>query len=106
MNENITHTLRRLDEFPILLTEEHVAKVLGLGIHNIPVLVRCGLLKPLGHHPLPGCVKLFSKPALLAKCQEESWLHKVADALKGHWRQKNAARKARQTGTSYPAKAA
>jgi hypothetical protein len=95
MNENIVQTLRRIDEFPIFLTEEHVAKLLGLGMHNIPVLVRAGLLKPLGHHHQPGCVRLFSKQALLAKSQDEQWLGKVADAVKGHWREKNAARKLR-----------
>ena|SRR5215469_11697175 len=95
MNENIGPTLRRIDEFPIFLTEEHVSKLLGLGMHNIPVLVRAGLLKPLGRHHQPGCVRLFSKQALLAKSQDESWLGRVADAVKGHWREKNAARKLR-----------
>jgi len=85
-----------LEKFPVVMTKEKVAEALGIATHNIPPLVRAGLLKPLGH---PGryCVKHFSRDALAEKFASPEWLDKVIAAIHRHWRNKNARKRARQT---------
>ena len=56
MNSETPLDTRCLAEFPACMTANHVAQVLGLASHNIPVLVQAGLLRPLGH-PQPNGVK-------------------------------------------------
>ena len=81
--------IRGLEKFPAVMTKEKVAEALGIAAHNIPPLVRVGLLKPLGH---PGryCVKHFSRDALAEKFANLEWLDKVVAAIHRHWRIKNA----------------
>jgi hypothetical protein len=86
--------LQALEKYPVFLTKEKVAEALGIATHNIPVLMRAGLLKPLGH---PGryCVKHFSRDALAEKFASPEWLDKVMAAIHRHWRNKNARKRAR-----------
>ena len=74
------------------MTADHVARVLGLASHNIPVLVQAGLLRPLGH-PQPNGVNYFSKKSVAAKCFDEQWLVRAVDVVTRHWQTKNARRK-------------
>jgi hypothetical protein len=90
-----------LDEFGAYMTKEKVAKALDIGTHNIPVLVRAGLLKPLGH-PQRYCVKRFSRAQLARNLADENWLDKAAAAIHRHWRIKNARKRAKQAGNSSP----
>ena len=53
--------LRRL---PAMLNMAQTAVMLGLAEHDIPVLVRAGLLKPLGDPP-PNAVKSFGTAQVL-----------------------------------------
>ena len=86
--------LQVLEKFPVFLTKEKVAEALGIATHNIPPLVRAGLLKPFSH---PGryCVKHFSRDALAEKFANQEWLDKVMAAIHRHWRNKNARKRAR-----------
>ena len=92
MNEELVLDRRCLSECPACMTVEHVAKVLGLASHNIPVLVRAGLLKPLGH-PEPNAVKYFAKRTVAARCVDEQWLAKAVDAVSRYWKGKNERRR-------------
>lgn len=92
MNPEVPLDHRCLDQFPACMTADHVAQVLGLAPHNIPVLVQAGLLRPLGH-PQPNGVKYFSKKSVAAKCFDEHWLAKAVDVVARHWQTKNARRR-------------
>jgi hypothetical protein len=84
-------TIQSLDEFGAYMTKEKVAKALDIGVHNIPVLMRAGLLKPKGN-PQRYCVKKFSRRQLARNLANEAWLDKAAAAIHEHWRIKNARR--------------
>lgn len=89
MNPNLPFSSPALEKFPVLMMKEHVAEALGTAKHNIPPLVRAGLLKPLGR---PGryCVKLFSRDVLAQQITDVTWQDKVAAAIHRHWRIKNS----------------
>ncbi len=92
MNADAPLDSRCLAQFPACMTADHVAQVLGLAAHTIPVLVQAGLLRPLGH-PQPNGVKYFSKKGVAAKCFDEQWLAKAVDVIARHWKTRNARRK-------------
>ena len=85
MNPESSLNLQALGKYPVVMTKEKVADAMGVPTHNIPPLVRAGLLKPLGH---PGryCVKHFSRDALAEKFASQEWLEKVmaATTLSSH----------------------
>jgi len=97
MNPDSSLEIQSLDEYGAFMTKEKVAKALDVGVHNIPVLVRAGLLKPLGH-PQRYCVKKFSRDELARNLADKTWLEEAAKALHRHWRIKNARKKAKQSG--------
>ena len=70
---------------PARLTKEQVAELLGCKPHDVPVLVRFGLLKPLGK-PTQQCVKYFAAVDIDAKSQDVKWLGRATDALYQNWR--------------------
>ncbi len=94
MNPELSLKLQALYKLPVCITKEKIAEVLGIATHNIPPLVRAGLLKPLGH-PARYCVKYFSRDDLAEKFQDTEWLNKVVAAVSRHWRNKNARKRAR-----------
>jgi hypothetical protein len=50
---------------------EEAARFIGCQEHDIPILVRAGLLKPLG--PVPAnAVKYFSKRKVLELCEDDA----------------------------------
>lgn len=77
--------------FAARLKPEEAACLIGCQPHDIPVLVRVGLLKPLGR-PAPNGVKYFSHRRLTELCAEDTWLARVSDALVQHWQRKNQRR--------------
>ena len=95
MNPDTPSKIQLLDKFGAYMTKEKVAEALGIATHNIPLLVRAGLLKPLGH-PQRYCVKKFSRETLARNIADETWLDKAAAAIHRHWRNKNARKRARQ----------
>ncbi|HEY5042960.1 MAG TPA: hypothetical protein VIK53_13260 [Verrucomicrobiae bacterium] len=89
--------IKSLDEFGAYMTKEKVAKALDIGVHNIPVLVRAGLLRPKGN-PQRYCVKKISRSQLARNLADEAWLDKAAAAIHQHWRNKNARKRATLAG--------
>ena len=78
--------LRRL---PAMLNIAQTAVLLGLADHDIPVLVRAGLLQPLGNPP-PNAVKSFSTVHVLELAGETAILNKIRRTVYEYWRSKNA----------------
>ena len=71
--------------YPARMMAEQAAEYLGFRRHDIPVLVRAKLLKPLGK-PSQQCVKYFAGIEIIAKGQDVLWLHKATEAVYRHWR--------------------
>lgn len=84
-----------LKTLPARVRVEEAALLLGFSIHEIPILIAHGLIKPLGHPPLTG-VKFFSVVSLEELRRDERWLAKASDCMVEYWRgrneKKNAAR--------------
>jgi hypothetical protein len=77
--------------FPARLTAEQTATLLGFQIHDIPVLVALGKLKPLGN-PTPNAKKYFATVHVHELAEDQTWLSKATQAVYEHWQEKNAAR--------------
>jgi hypothetical protein len=79
MREVISHTtaaflnLRRL---PASLDIHQVAALLGRHPDHVPMLVKGGLLKPLGN-PAANAVKQFAAKDILEKADDVKWLDRV-----------------------------
>ncbi len=69
--------VRRL---PARLLAEEAAALLGVKAHDIPILVRLRLLKPLGAGPR-NCVKYFWSKEIEALAQDRAFLDKATRAL-------------------------
>lgn len=76
---------------PAMLTVAQTAVLLNRGEHDIPLLVRAGLLKPLGNPP-PNAVKFFATVDVLELAGDRDSLHRICSVLTEHWRAKNRAR--------------
>lgn len=81
--------LLNLATLPARLNMEEAANVLGFKPHDIPLLVKAGLLKPLGR-PVPNGDKYFATVTLNELRQDVQWLSKATVAVSHHWKQKNA----------------
>ena len=77
------------EQFPGFMMKEHVAKAIGRPRHDIPPLVRAGLIKPLGN-PSRHCVKMYSRELLAQQFADVTWQDKVAAAIHRHWKIKNS----------------
>jgi len=73
------------------LDSNETAALLGFEPHDIPVLSKAGLLKPLGH-PAPSAPKYFALVQIMELAADAKWLAKATDTLTEHWRSKNARR--------------
>ena len=82
------------------LTKAQTAKFLNMGKQDIPVQVRAGLLKPLGH-PNDSNQKYFAMADLVASAENREWLVQVCDVLYKHWYKMNAAKR-RKAGQPVP----
>jgi hypothetical protein len=69
----------------------HTAQLLGFSEHDIPVLIRLRLLKPLGNPPSNGH-KYFATVELDRLAQDPNWLDKATRAVIQHWQSKNRCR--------------
>ena len=76
---------------PARLDSMQTAALLGFGEHDIPVLTRSKLLKPLGT-PAPNSVKYFSAVAIEALAKDEVWLSRATILLRKHWQERNQRR--------------
>jgi hypothetical protein len=87
-----------LREKPARVTADEAAWILRCAMHDIPILVSNGLLKPLGH-PADNATKFFAYDTLQELKHDIKWLARVTDAVSEHWKFKNA-RKSENTGQS------
>ena len=82
---------------PGRLTMEQAAVLLGFQGHDIPVLVRCKLLKPLGN-PVPSAPKFFSAADVEQCSRDSNWLDRATKSLSRHWQEKNQNRRSPKYG--------
>jgi hypothetical protein len=73
------------------------AQFLGFNEHDIPVLIRVRLLKPLGNPP-PNGHKHFATVELERLAQDANWLDKATRAVAQHWQTKNRCRRPARAG--------
>jgi hypothetical protein len=78
------NTLGRLDP-------SQVAEVLGFSTDDIPILVKNGLLEPLGK-PAMNCSKYFARIEIVQLADDPKWLSKATNAIYQHWAGKSARR--------------
>ena len=87
VNTNILNQAR----LPARLDTQQAAELLGFMEHDIAILTRIKLLKPLGN-PSPNGQKYFSATELEALAEDREWLSKASRAVTEHWRSKNLSR--------------
>ncbi len=85
MNEKSILLLPRL---PARLDVNQTAEILGFLPHEISVLMRVGLLKPLGR-PAPNAHKFFSAVEILEFSQNREWLAKATQQVSKSWKENN-----------------
>src|SRR4051812_2814724 len=61
---------------PARVNTEQVAQLTGFQPHDIPFIVRAGLLKPLGGGPR-NCVKYFAAFEVEELCRDRRWLDRA-----------------------------
>jgi hypothetical protein len=83
--------LFNVPRLPGRLTAEQAAALLGFELHDIPVLVRDGLLKPLGS-PKPSAPKKFATVDIEEKIRDVQWLSKATKTVSAEWLRRKANR--------------
>ncbi len=73
---------------PARLNLNQTAEVLGFLPHEMPVILRAGLLKPLGKPAINGH-KFFCTVEVSALSENREWLDKATRAVAKHWKDKN-----------------
>ena len=86
MNEKSILLLSRL---PARLDMNQTAEILGFLSYEIPVLMRLGLLKPLGR-PVQNSEQFIAKVDLDKLRNDREWLSKATAAISLYWQNKNA----------------
>ena len=77
-----------LRTLPARLTPGQTADLLGFQIHDIPILVAKGILRPLGK-PLHNSSKWFAAMTVRKIAQDEKLLSRACEVIQAHWRRKN-----------------
>jgi len=80
-----------LRTLPARLDAEHAAWYLGCATHDIPMLIKSGMLKALGH-PRKNCVKYFATATLQRLREDVNWLSRASDAITRQWQERKAER--------------
>jgi len=78
---------------PATLPSEDVAFLLGRHTTDVPILVKAGVLCPLGK-PAPSAPKYFASQDILELSKDVKQLSKAVECLTRHWAKKNSRRKA------------
>ncbi len=78
--------VRRL---PARLVAEQVAVLLNVHVHDVPILVRAGVLTPLASVSAPNVVKYFAAIEIERLSRDVSALSKLTRVLHNHWRKWN-----------------
>lgn len=77
---------------PARVPKEDAAKILGFADHDIPILIKNDLLRPLGK-PAQNGPKWFATCVLETLANDPKWLDKATKAVNTHWERKNRRRK-------------
>lgn len=75
---------------PARLTSAQAAALLGFQPHDISVLIRETLLRPLGA-PAPNAPRYFWSGSIEELARDVEWLATATNALSAHWQRKNRA---------------
>jgi hypothetical protein len=85
MNEKSMLSVPRL---PARLDVKQAAEILGFLPHELSVLLKAGLLKPLGK-PAANGHKFFSAVEISDLSTNREWLDKATRAVARHWKDRN-----------------
>jgi hypothetical protein len=85
-NEKLDY-LKLSNSLPARVNSEEASWLLGFAPHDIPVLVKAGLIKPLGR-PAQSAVKYFAAVELEELKVDRKWLSRATEVVYGHWREK------------------
>ena len=77
-----------LPRLPARLDVNQAAEILGFLPHEISVLLKVGLLKPLGK-PAPNGHKFFCAVEISTLSENREWLDKATRAVAKHWKDRN-----------------
>jgi hypothetical protein len=77
---------------PGRLLAEQAAPVLGFKKHEIPILVRAKLLKPLANPPR-NAVKYFATAEIEGYARDADWLCRATKAVYRYWADQNRKRR-------------
>jgi hypothetical protein len=77
---------------PGRLLAEQAAGILGFKKHDIPILVKAKLLKPLGN-PARHAVKYFAACQVGRLACDEEWLNRASKAVYRYWDTQNQKRR-------------
>ena len=91
MNSDEKYRFLNCQRLPARLSIQQTSALLGVADHDIPILVRKGILKPLGA-PAPNAPKYFSAVSVEELCRIDEAMHKVSKALTAHWKNLNLGR--------------
>lgn len=100
MNDEQRCFLSLCHRTPARLSVEQVGWLLNCAPQNIRILVRAGLLKPIGDPP-ENAEKLFAADEVLELIKNRTWLAKITNALhRGHHLKNQTRKKFRQNGAT------
>jgi hypothetical protein len=85
---NECRALLSLVTLPARLNRTQTADYLGFEPDHITLLIKAGLLKPLGR-PKPNSDKYFAAVKLAELRQDEQWLSRATQFICQHWNDKN-----------------
>jgi hypothetical protein len=88
---------------PGRLTAEEAGWFLGFVVHEIPMLMSAGFLKPLGRPSENGC-KFFSLIVLDKLNQDPEWQARASDAIVKYWKDRNLQRPTKKGKPRWPQK--
>ena len=86
---NECRALLSLVTLPARLSRTQTADYLGFEPDHITLLIKAGLLKPLGR-PKPNSDKYFAAVKLAELRQDEQWLSRATQFISQHYNDKNA----------------
>jgi hypothetical protein len=86
MNEKSMLYVPRL---PARLDVKQAAEILGFLPHELTVLLKTGLLKPLGK-PAPNGHKFFCAQEISGFAENREWLDRATRAVARHWKDRNS----------------
>jgi hypothetical protein len=82
------NSLLSCSRLPARLAVDQAAEILGFLPHEISVLMRAGLLKPLGR-PAANGHKFFCAAEIAGLSQNRDWLDKATRAVSKRWQERN-----------------